>query len=468
MHIYWIVALGIVIGIMGIYLYIQLTGSEINMPSLLPEDNTTESFDGTSNPQMGNVLAAGNLPKSSTIDSNYATNNMNNMVMLATLPQSFIIKQIILTGVISGDTSGNESKSKKIRIAIANTTTNNMEYAMLNQHSTLSGSIDNITASTDNSGSYSADIISIYGGDIIGNKISIYSEGTFVESGGKYIIIGYPENDRIDFRTFNSSPGYDIVPSANISKDKLYVMKKLTLAPASDTNVSDGTKIKIRFRNPYSNNIFTYPGPSEYNFIYTKDYPSIYFTKSCLAVGSSVEIMTSTSNLVIKDYYVKSSPDESDISRFKLEYNLTDLRGSINPDAVCPSVNGLISRQLDAELLVDSIDYIDQINTEKVKLASNKDNLLTLMEQESDIAKLGKMITKIRDLQKQRQMETDALNALRFTRQLNEVMQMREILEKRIARRKENTYDITFDVGVADPNEAANKNIPDVGDVFKV
>ena len=461
MHIYWIVTLGIVIGILGIYLYIQLTGSEINMPSLLPEDNVTESFDGTTNPQMGNVLAAGNLPKSSTIDSNYATNNMNNMVMLATLPQPFIIKQIILTGVIS-------EGSKKIRIAIANTTTNNMEYAMLNQHSALSGSIDNITASTDTSGSYNADIISIYGGDIIGNKISIYSEGVFTASGGKYIIIGYPENDRIDFRTFNSSPGYDIIQGNKIARDNLYVMKKLILAPASGTNVSDGTKIKIRFRNPYSNNIFTYPGPSEYNFIYTKDYPSIYFTKSCLAVGSSVEIMPSNSNLVISDYYVKSPPDESDISRFKLEYNLTDLRGSINPDAVCPSVNGLISRQLDAELLVDSIDYIDQINTEKVKLASNKDNLLTLMEQESDIAKLGKMITKIRDLQKQRQMETDALNALRFTRQLNEVMQMREILEKRIARRKENTYDITFDVGVMDPNEAANKNIPDVGDVFKV
>jgi hypothetical protein len=157
---------------------------------------------------------------------------------------------------------------------------------------------------------------------------------------------------------------------------------------------------------------------------------------------------------------------QGDITQFRLEYNLTDLRGSINPDYVCPNIQTLISKQLDAETIVDSMEYQDMINTEKVKLSSNKGNLLTLMKQDEDIKQLEAMIRKISEIQARRTQETDALAALQFTKQLNEVIKLRETLDKRIRNRDRNTLNI--EVGITDVDAAAAAGIPGIGDVFRI
>ena len=68
------------------------------------------------------------------------------------------------------------------------------------------------------------------------------------------------------------------------------------------------------------------------------------------------------------------------------------------------------------------------------------------------------MIKKIRELQEKRTQETDALAALQFTKQLDEIIRLREALEQRIARRDRNTLDI--DVIISDKAaEAAAQGI---------
>jgi hypothetical protein len=88
------------------------------------------------------------------------------------------------------------------------------------------------------------------------------------------------------------------------------------------------------------------------------------------------------------------------------------------------------------------------------------------MEQEEDIKKLEAMVKKIRDLQVRRTQETDALAAMQFTKQLNEVMRMREVLEHRIAKRDRNTLDI--EVGITDADAAAAQGTPDARDVYTI
>ena len=76
----------------------------------------------------------------------------------------------------------------------------------------------------------------------------------------------------------------------------------------------------------------------------------------------------------------------------------------------------------------------------------DKDNLLTLMEQEEDITRLNRVINRLLDIEKQRSNETTALNAVKFTNQMKEAMKLKEVLEDRIAQRKKNTLDLQFRV----------------------
>jgi hypothetical protein len=105
-----------------------------------------------------------------------------------------------------------------------------------------------------------------------------------------------------------------------------------------------------------------------------------------------------------------------------------------------------LANQLDSEVILDAMQYNDRINTEQAKLIGQKDNLLTLMEQEEDIARLNRVINRLLDVEKQRSAETNALNTVKFTNQMKEAMKLKEVLEQRIAQRKKNTLDLQFRV----------------------
>jgi hypothetical protein len=154
----------------------------------------------------------------------------------------------------------------------------------------------------------------------------------------------------------------------------------------------------------------------------------------------------------------------ADINRFKLEYNITDIRGSINPDDVCPSIDKFVENQLSSELIIDAMDYQQKINDEKSKLQSNKDNLLNLLEQQDEIKQLGKLIGKIKDVNTTRDHQTNAVNALQLFKQMNEYTKLKEVLDDRISLRKKNTFSLAVNVNKDDseamePFVNMNKNM---------
>lgn len=410
--------------------------------------------------------------------SEYGTDGMKKIISIpiSITDDPFIIKQIY----VESFGSSTDNKGIPIRISAIDNIANKVNFAGLNYN--LTGGPDprinkDLEASeiifnrmTQNAipaeGIYLDDVKTIFGTDLIGNRINILIGDDNVTV-GNIIITGYKSNQlwKNEMITDNVKGPIDDFPA-----NKNVLLKKIKIVPANNTElIPEGAKFRITFTNSYSNNVFTYPGPVDGMFVYASRAPEIYLAKMLITNSKPLLVFDDSANkssiAKLSLYYIDEiSPGY--ITQFRLENNLTDLRGSINPENICPNVQGLIDKQLDAETIVDSMEYLDKINTEKVKLSSNKENILTLMEQEEDIKKLEAMIKKIQELTERRTREADALNALQFTRQLNEVMKLRDELERRIAIRKQNT--ITFEIGINDADAAANQGIPDSRDVFKI
>jgi hypothetical protein len=426
--------------------------------------------------QRGNVIYYANTNQHTVNpiadSSEYGTKGMKNVITisLGTDNQPFIIRQIYISKFNSDAT-----KTCNVRVSAVDTKNNQVQFAgltynLVNQGDQVSGNgsleasevmYNRITQLADpGSGIYLDDVKTMFGTDLIGNKINIFtdSDSVTVASLGEIIITGYSEAQKISLEQLQNTPDTDA--------NKLLDGKQVVIRAIKLSKGSNGTKFRLTYTSPYSNNLFTYPGPVDGQFIYTNIAPTIYLSKMLLTNTQPTIVDSATNGITIDKYNYSDQVSQGDVTKFRMENNLTDLRGSINPEYVCPDIQGLISKHLDAETIVDSIEYLDKINTEKVKLSSNKDNLLTLLEQEEDIKKLELMVKKIRELQAKRTQETDALAALQFTKQINEVMRLRESIEQRIAQRNRNRLDI--DISVTDADAAAAQGTPDARDTYKI
>lgn len=425
-------------------------------------------------PQRDNLQKRGYVNPNAvptTTSANNATNTNQSSVTSEFTPKfsskviledTYVIKQIVIPKI-----EGN------FRIGVKNTGRNKISYVSgleLNHEDVIDVFADNspkyvmmtLNNSTNDSKYSKTNPTDIYGNELIGNEIIIYTEqlipftGTGENKIYEIFIMGHEENehyhdqhDDISEVISSDKVSINVNDDENLLKqfsegETPYGITKITFNELPETKTK---KIKVQFQNNYSNNTFTFRGPlSEREFIVNGTYNTIFFHHTLLA-----------NNLVIKDSstpYIKSdnimlygyTPSIDDVNRFKLEYDLTDVRGSINPDDVCPSLDQYMNDQLSSELVIDAMEYQDRINMEKMKLANNKDSMLTLLEQEEEIQKLDRMVNKINSLHQQRTHTNNALNALQLSRQLDEILKLREVLDSRIALRKQNSIDVPINV----------------------
>jgi hypothetical protein len=439
---------------------------------------------GSGNPlltnQRANVIYYGTGTISPVSDSSeYGTKDMTKVISVSLGQDSepFVIKQILISGITLVTPT---SLNKKIRVSSVDTKNNQVHFAGLNYNLTNNGNQAESNTGLEASeimnnritqlylpanGVFLDDIRTMFGTDLVGNKINIFTDAD-VASIGSIVITGYKETQKWNPDMLSGLT--ETTPAAAVPTVFPTGKQVVVRAIKFQSGGTEGAKFRLTYTSPYSNNVFTYPGPVDGQFIYTSKAPTIYLSRMLLTSTAPiiVSVMQGTTIPNVSSYMYLGDISQGDITKFRMENNLTDLRGSINPDYVCPDMQGLVNKHLDAETIVDSMEYLDKINTEKVKLSSNKNNLLTLMEQEEDIKKLEGMVKKIRELQTRRTQETDALAALQFTKQLNEVMRLREALEQRIAKRNRNTLNI--EVGITDADAAAAQGTPDARDVYKI
>ena len=229
-----------------------------------------------------------------------------------------------------------------------------------------------------------------------------------------------------------------VFPDIPIEKLKLYT---LTLIDFSNIILDDEIVFQILYTNTHTNEIMTYKSDKrDGKFIVNSTFPKVILYNDILMVNKiylkGIPTSVNLQDLVIKGYL----STVNDINQFKLQHNITDIRGSINPDDVCPSVDNLLQEQLNSETIIDAIDFQNKINEEKIKLNSRKDALLNLLEQKEDIHRLGSMLDTIDNMTQKRNMDTDTYNAIKLNKQINEIARLKEVLDARIQLNKNNTH----------------------------
>ena len=445
----------------------------------LPRDsNNNLQQVGFDNPNTENVnesaVAMGTETTSASTEEQVLSNTFTaSSKSKVVLKDNYVIKQIHSKGI-----TGN------FRIGVKNTARNKISYVSsleLNHEAITEVFADNspkyVMMTMFNSTNEFKDLspTDIYGNELVGDEIIFFTDNN-VGNNINIFIMGHLENEhyhnkhdtqKLD-RTTEGNVGYDII---QIDKTVLEKPSTKTQKPYGITKmkipVEEETNIKVLFQNNYSNNSFTFEGPlPNREFIVTPEYNTIFFHHTLLA-NKVIVMNTADDSIISEDVEIYGyTPSIDDINRFKLEYNLTDVRGSINPDDVCPSLDQYMNDQLNSEIVIDAMEYQDKINMEKMKLSNNKASMLTLLEQEEEIQKLERMINKIDGLHQQRKHTTNALNALHLRRQMDEVLKLRDVLDNRISLRQQNTINIPVDVNKVKVVDNDEEQTPENLDVF--
>ena len=452
----------------------------------LPRDsNNNLQQVGFDNPNTENVnesagtvtTSAGTVTTSAGTEEQVPSNTFNpTYKSKVVLKDTYVIKQIVIPNI-----TGN------FRIGVKNTARNKITYVSsleLNHEAITEVLVDNshkyVMMTMFNSTNEFKDLspTDIYGNELVGDDIIVFTNNVVANS--NIFIMGHLENEHYHDKHDTQKLENDIIQTdetvlekPSTKTQKPYGITKMvikipvtnttnttdttnTTNPTNTTNTTDTTdttNIKVLFQNNYSNNSFTFEGPlPNREFIVNKEYNTIFFHHTLLA--NKVIVMNTTNTTNTANTSIISSnvevygynPSIVDINRFKLEYNLTDVRGSINPDNICPSLDQYMNDQLNSEIVIDAMEYQDKISMEKMKLSNNKASMLTLLEQNEEIEKLERMITKIDNLHQQHKHKTNALNAIHLRRQMDEVLKLRNVLDNRIALREQNTINIPVDV----------------------
>jgi len=437
--------------------------------------------------------------------SNYAYE-----IKFPTMLNIYVIKQIYVTGLIPANT--------RFRIAVRNTPNKSIRYVGFRTDGDgvgvkLSTTVDEnstqfiriTTGQTSSGGFIIDDITDIYGNDMIGDVILLFTSNeirdltnnndnekprVFVTGyiDGQQFNLDYMQTNSANITTLANRPiladsefvselddnriPYSVTKIAldannllaidgvsNILNDKRTIVENAN--GTAWRRVREGDRIAVLFKNNYTNNTILYPGPIEGQFIFNVAAPNLYFNQTLVANTIILKVFpqptsdltgftVDTEPFVIEDRLIREMrgyrADINDINRFKLQYNITDIRGSINPDEVCPNMDNFMAEQINAEVILETLDYQDRINQEKLKLVSHKDNLLRLNEQSEDIARLDAMIKTLESISKDRQHRTDAANTLHFTKQLDEAMILRERLDKRLSTKENNTFHTSVNI----------------------
>ena len=420
---------------------------------------------GVDSTTFANLIASSNLINDSMdITRNINTGNAELPYKTEiTLKDTYVLSKLALNNLVS-------NIGFTVRILVRNSKLNQIEYVNFDDLLMANNIIDTesmdylkrTTQRLSTTSLYISNPTNIYGNQLVGDKIVIFTDSE-VLSTSKLYIYGFLENDNYKYAMTSLSnmldsnvyvsDGYNTLISSVGTRTQDYTISSFVIKNKSPLPTACVPQLfSIVFRNNYTNNIMTYPGPVDGYFIYDSK-----------LIGD--QMITLPSSMVASKFTLKSKDNNSnislcvnissirgyvasvaDINKFKLEYNITDIRGSINPDDVCPSIDKFIENQLSSELIIDAMDYQMKINDEKAKLQSNKDNLLQLLEQQDEINQLGKIIGKIKNVKETRDHQTNAINALQLYKQMNEYSKLKEVLDDRINLRKQNT--LGFDINV--------------------
>lgn len=438
------------------------------------------------------ILTPNNSPQLTNFNQKYNYiyyKNFNDTnIDMIDLGKNFVIKQIFMENNVDGKNDSDQelvTNNNFLRITVINEKKKSKQvlvhdnYGFQGENYEKKDSKGNKINKHDvyyvNKNYYNDNVLDIYGNDVIGNKIYIerISKNKEFEVPERYKIIETPvkssltdkkiiitgllpgEKNVEDNELIEDLETEDITDKLETEGGENYVIYKIV-----STTKIEKDLINVFFKNNLSNNNFMYYShiptknihdtKSEGNYFRIKfdNYRvnTIFITKPIIA--NYIKLMTGNDNPLSNEignekYKIYGRMASlSDVSAFKLNYGITDIKGSINPESVCPTVDKLVDDHLKMDMIMDGIEFQEKVNNEKRKMVYNKNKLLDIQEQQMEIKQLQDEINSISNILNLKDSERDIHNSMQYIDQLKTVMKLKTALDEQIATREQNTFDI--------------------------
>ena len=126
-------------------------------------------------------------------------------------------------------------------------------------------------------------------------------------------------------------------------------------------------------------------------------------------------------------------PITDDITNYKQIVNtLKQTSGSDNTLNICPNINVIADTQSKTQLICDNLEYQDKVKTEKLRLERNKQYLLKLQEQQSQVDQLNLVIQDLENKRQLRDTSGDQVRVLQYQKQKSDASTIRDLANQRI------------------------------------
>lgn len=173
------------------------------------------------------------------------------------------------------------------------------------------------------------------------------------------------------------------------------------------------------------------------------------------------EIITSTSNVSNENLNLKfnptvglhsaygSKPSSTDIQNFQrnAQMAITGSSGSAMSNLdICPSMNTIIEKQVQAQQLCDALEYQDKIKAEQIRLDKNKQYLTKLKSQQEQIDQLNNAISQLQNKRIARDQNNDIARVMRYKNQKESATTIRDLANQRLQSQDTNNLHLNVNI----------------------
>ena len=275
-------------------------------------------------------------------------------------------------------------------------------------------------------------------GKYVGDCLAIdnYDDTTVWPAITSYVIYGvYPYSP--DFNTYNLLTEQTL--GANTSTDKLIGRIKLTLLGSNSAEKANLLKYLVRYtaetntstelsvNGPLGDRFIKLAGDTTLNIYLDKPIlaNNIKIYKYDDATSKDTEVTTG-----VTFTYYGSIPTERDKINYKLQSGVVDVKaGSIVNGSKCPAPGEMLNKQVQAQLICESLEYKDKEKNQRLAYERDKLYLQKLKAQEEDIKRLEKLIGGLVDKQNTRVSNSQGSNVEDLEKELRKAESARKEAE---------------------------------------
>lgn len=140
-------------------------------------------------------------------------------------------------------------------------------------------------------------------------------------------------------------------------------------------------------------------------------------------------------------------PSANDITNFQRTAQMasTSNSGGTTND-VCPSMNDMIQKQVQAQQLCDSIEIQDKIKSEQIRLDKNNQYLIKLKTQQDQIDQLNQAISQLNTTRSTRDKSADMARVARYQSQKSSANTVRDIANQRLQSQDANNLHLNVNI----------------------